>query len=872
MTLIPDRDRMAAGARRPCSPPSSRQGGFPSENEVSGETESVSDDVSTASADVGSPSVVDPDPALSMDAGPASIENADSPSPANDGSPSNVDVDSPSSANSSLPAKPSPLTYADSTPPTDTGSSAKPASLTNTDSSASVAPAIDDPSGVSARSRPADDLEDEESRLAEAKRKLHLLDEQQREAMRVRDAEYEAERAIHDAEFDASYQRGLAEDQANRERADQERAISESARVRTQAEELEAAQRRERQMEIERLREMMEGFGRSPADGAASVDHAASTASHEAGEAHVPPLFTPESWSDLSRIMPEITDSFESLSTLTAQLRSFQRPMGSEEAVLAVTGIESLNRVIESLSVAALSVFERIGTPTDFGAKSTKALIEDRLQISEREARRRVSLAQDLGGRVDMSGQAMEPKFTLVSTGLSSGSLSSVQSEVITRLLSTMPARLGADVITGAESVLVRFAPTVRVSDIPVLFQEIMDCVDPDGQLPSDTVNRSKYSVTLRALANGDWKLKGLLDPVTGGVIQGLLTSRIKAESETVSVPDAAADSACGEDEGLDSSDSSSSAARQPDDPERQSDQAVDFDDTDDSKGQADDPDDPDGPADQTGNSDDPDDEVVELYDSVLRGDLSDAIDAIAWDEHLVRNDSNFLNSAKEDVDELMASGKGISSDYGVREDGSLAAMYLQQPSVRERIYERFATLVSRIEMDRVIAGAPFALVVTAKAEDIANGTGRAVTGSESEFPIAVAAKEGLNSSVFFQLMSEKTRTVSVSTEKRFANAKQLAILTARDRGCTFPGCSTPPGWCDVHHIVPWSEGGKTDINNLTLACGSHHHLIDRSDWYAVMLKNGNPAWVPPATLDLARRPVVHARFIARGIPETLFD
>ena len=32
--------------------------------------------------------------------------------------------------------------------------------------------------------------------------------------------------------------------------------------------------------------------------------------------------------------------------------------------------------------------------------------------------------------------------------------------------------------------------------------------------------------------------------------------------------------------------------------------------------------------------------------------------------------------------------------------------------------------------------------------------------------------------------------------------------LIARDGGCSFPGCTHPPSWCDRHHILDWILGG----------------------------------------------------------------
>ena len=44
--------------------------------------------------------------------------------------------------------------------------------------------------------------------------------------------------------------------------------------------------------------------------------------------------------------------------------------------------------------------------------------------------------------------------------------------------------------------------------------------------------------------------------------------------------------------------------------------------------------------------------------------------------------------------------------------------------------------------------------------------------------------------------------------------------LIARDAGCSFPGCTHPPQWCDRHHILDWILGGLTDLDNLTLLGG----------------------------------------------------
>lgn len=88
----------------------------------------------------------------------------------------------------------------------------------------------------------------------------------------------------------------------------------------------------------------------------------------------------------------------------------------------------------------------------------------------------------------------------------------------------------------------------------------------------------------------------------------------------------------------------------------------------------------------------------------------------------------------------------------------------------------------------------------------------------------------------------------------RLATIAQRRAVFARDRGCVVPGCTAPPQWCEVHHVVPWSEGGATDVDNLAAICARHHSELHAGGWGMVVIDD-LPHVVPPFWLDPTRTP-----------------
>lgn len=66
---------------------------------------------------------------------------------------------------------------------------------------------------------------------------------------------------------------------------------------------------------------------------------------------------------------------------------------------------------------------------------------------------------------------------------------------------------------------------------------------------------------------------------------------------------------------------------------------------------------------------------------------------------------------------------------------------------------------------------------------------------------------------------------------QRLFNRNQRRAMAHRDGGCGFPGCDLGPRYCDAHHILPWPQGGLTDIDDGLLLCQRHHSIVHTNGW-----------------------------------------
>jgi hypothetical protein len=156
--------------------------------------------------------------------------------------------------------------------------------------------------------------------------------------------------------------------------------------------------------------------------------------------------------------------------------------------------------------------------------------------------------------------------------------------------------------------------------------------------------------------------------------------------------------------------------------------------------------------------------------------------------------------------------------------------------------------------------GTPATVIVTITLEDLLDRLGFGTTSDGTPIPTDQLLKMANQADILPTVLSMTGNVLDQGRSRRVATANQTMALIARDRGCSFPGCTHPPEWCERHHIKEWINGGKTDLRNLTLLCRYHHHNFVSKGWTCQLNPDGLPEWRPPKWLDPEQKPILNTR------------
>ena len=487
--------------------------------------------------------------------------------------------------------------------------------------------------------------------------------------------------------------------------------------------------------------------------------------------------------------------------------------LGFGEAAEFAGRVEEISRAVEYLQVVAAEAVDRTRKEgaadalpaAGDGYRKTGDFLRDRLQISAAEAHRRLCLAGTVLPRTGIIGQVLPPLREELAAAVAAGAVPSRSATIVSQALDRVRPVCDPDTAARMEHALTATAAEHDPDFLARIARRWMDAIDQDGAEPSEELLRQLQGAFIRRPRHG---LQHLEIFATTEQFEHLLTVMNTATNPRTGA--GAEAGASGEDGGAG--------------------------------------------ADGGGPARDSDGGAADLDRRSRPQKLLDGL----------------IGACKV----ALASG-GLPAAGGLRPQVMVTIDYRD---LLDRLQRTTSTATNWF--DRTAGTSTATANISAAGTNPPEGTGHTNTpgstwcfdrpGHTGTGPLGFAGtgtmaftgpvtaatirKIACDADIIPVLLGTQGRILDIGRTTRLFPPHLRKAITARDQGCTFPGCTIPAPWCEAHHITYWSQGGTTSADNGTLLCSHHHHLTHKEQW-TIQPRNGIPWFIPPPHLDPTQTP-----------------
>lgn len=155
-------------------------------------------------------------------------------------------------------------------------------------------------------------------------------------------------------------------------------------------------------------------------------------------------------------------------------------------------------------------------------------------------------------------------------------------------------------------------------------------------------------------------------------------------------------------------------------------------------------------------------------------------------------------------------------------------------------------------------------VVVSMTRQQLADATGVATTDVGTTLSIPDLLRLGADRDGYLAILDESTgNLIELGRHRRQASVFAYIGLVAAQGGDQTPGSDLPAARCEIHHIHPWNQGGRSHAANLALVGHATHREIDdtqqtTSKWWTLRDEQDRLVWIPPTRIDPLRRPCLN--------------
>ncbi|WP_395311678.1 DUF222 domain-containing protein [Mycobacterium sp. AMU20-3851] len=472
-----------------------------------------------------------------------------------------------------------------------------------------------------------------------------------------------------------------------------------------------------------------------------------------------------------------------------------------------------------------LAVLQTQATPKDIGARTWSQILITRMQISQAEASRRLSDAQNLGPRYGMDGELLEPALSACAAALAAGAINDGHVKEIRSALSQAAKYQGPSENADLERILVRAAAGITPHVLREVADHALQLLNQDGDGPDPAAHKRGIRIG-RQDPDGLTYISGWLDAEPTAYLKTLeqvwaapgINNPDDAEPVNNPVPNPLLDE-----------DGPPAPAPEPE------------------------PSEPDSPpaAEEPGSYPAEDD----YPGASVLAELTD-LPPEPFAERRAELDAD--DPPDRDAADADAAGRRAEFDAACGRELADTAAARDTRTKPQRLHDAFKAVLRNTMMSGQLgrhAGLPVTVVVSTTLAGLQNAAGLAHTSAGTMMPMRDLIRLAAHAHHYLLVYREHTaEPLYLARSKRLASSAQRLVMISRDRGCTMPGCPVAGGDCQGMHAEQDCEaGGHTDITGLGLGCGWDNRLAYETGWDTSIGEDGRVHWHPPPLLDVGQ-------------------
>ncbi|MCX5043566.1 HNH endonuclease [Aldersonia sp. NBC_00410] len=189
------------------------------------------------------------------------------------------------------------------------------------------------------------------------------------------------------------------------------------------------------------------------------------------------------------------------------------RAMTSAGRLAVLRRLEAAGRRQSSVGYEVLQSLRDSRTAEDFGGEHTHQVVADALRTTRLDAKRRFDTAEQLAGRVSVTGERLAPELAATAAGVRSGVLGDGHVQVIRSFLKHLPHVIDAGTREQAETHLAGCAESMRPDELRKVADRLAAYLSPDREFDEMDRARKRGVWLSKQGVDGMSNLTGRIDP-----------------------------------------------------------------------------------------------------------------------------------------------------------------------------------------------------------------------------------------------------------------------------------------------------------------------------------------------------------------------